>query len=195
MSKKIIKEPEMALDLYGYLKYMELRDGHILLNSQIDEHEVERFKRELREIIKLGKDVEIEINSPGGSVFDALNMYDTIKLSRKKGIKINATACGLAASASSMVILQAVDKRRITENTRVMIHQPKELSIGHFEPSDAEDRATELRKISDQLLGLLSKRCGKSVEVLNKMIERKDVWMSAEEALKFGLVDEILYVE
>lgn len=182
-------------DVNEYLRKRHLDEGRIFIDGAIGEYTVETFRDEIDEIVRdIDYHIRIEINSPGGSVFDALAIYDIIRLYKERDIIISVTACGLAASAACMVIMQAASEgeRVATKNTRLMIHQPKEWSIGRFEPSDAEDRATELRKVSNQLLGIISERTGKSIEELNKIMERKDIWMSAEEALEFGLIDQII---
>jgi ATP-dependent Clp protease protease subunit len=129
--------------------------------------------------------IKIYINSMGGSVFALFSILDTIK-----GIKspVYTIAVGEASSAGA-VLLSAGDKRFVGENARIMIHEVFSGVIG--KTSDIKDSVAELEKIENRLLEVLSKNTGKPVEQIKSDIEKFDKFMSAEEAIEYGLADNI----
>ncbi|MDA0323757.1 MAG: ATP-dependent Clp endopeptidase proteolytic subunit ClpP [Verrucomicrobia bacterium] len=133
------------------------------------------------------KDVNIYINSPGGSVTAGLAIYDTMQY-----LKCDiATYCvGQAASMGAVLLAAgAPGKRFALPNARIMIHQPWGGAQG--QASDVQIQAQEILRIRDCLNEILAKHSGKSVDVIAKDSDR-DNFMSAEEARKYGLVDEVV---
>ena len=126
-------------------------------------------------------DIQLYINSPGGSVYAGLGIYDTMQLVSSDV----ATICtGLAASMAS-VLLTAGAKG----NSRVMIHQP--IGGAEGQASDIEITAREILKLKKELYEIISSHSGKSIERIEKDADR-DYWMTAQEAKKYGMIDEIL---
>jgi ATP-dependent Clp protease protease subunit len=133
------------------------------------------------------KDVNIYVNSPGGSVTAGLAIYDTMQF-----LKCDiATYCvGQAASMGAVLLAAgARGKRFALPNARIMIHQPWGGAQG--QASDVQIQAQEILRIRDRLNEILAKHSGKSVDVIAKDSDR-DNFMSAEEARKYGLVDEVV---
>ena len=133
------------------------------------------------------KDVNIYVNSPGGSVTAGLAIYDTMQF-----LKCDiATYCvGQAASMGAVLLAAgAPGKRFALPNARIMIHQPWGGAQG--QASDVQIQAQEILRIRDRLNEILAKHSGKSVDVIAKDSDR-DNFMSAEEARKYGLVDEVV---
>lgn len=133
------------------------------------------------------KDILIYINSPGGSVYAGLGIYDTMQL-------INppvATVCtGIAASMSAILLAAGgKGKRSILPHSRVLIHQPMGGAEG--QASDIEIVAREIVKTRRELYEILSQHTGKPYEKIEEDADR-DYWMNAEEALAYGMVDEIM---
>ncbi|MDR2361258.1 MAG: ATP-dependent Clp protease proteolytic subunit [Prevotellaceae bacterium] len=133
------------------------------------------------------KDILIYINSPGGSVYAGLGIYDTMQL-------INppvATVCtGIAASMSAILLTAGYKgKRSILPHSRVLIHQPMGGAEG--QASDIEIIAREIIKTKRELYEILAFHTGKPYEEIEKDADR-DYWMNAEEAQAYGMVDEIM---
>ncbi|MBO4570758.1 MAG: ATP-dependent Clp endopeptidase proteolytic subunit ClpP [Bacteroidales bacterium] len=132
-------------------------------------------------------DITLYINSPGGVVYSGLAIYDTMQ-------SINAdvaTVCtGMAASMASVLLAAGTKgKRSILPHSRVMIHQPMGGAEG--QASDIEITAREILKLKAELYDILVEHTGKSLEEITRDADR-DFWMSAQEALDYGMVDEII---
>ena len=133
------------------------------------------------------KDILIYINTPGGSVYAGLGIYDTIQYVNPDV----ATICtGLAASMGAVILAGgAKGKRSALPHSRVMIHQP--LGGAQGPASDIEITARQIILLKKEIYEILSKHCGKTIEQLEKDADR-DYWMIAEEAKQYGLIDEVL---
>ena len=130
------------------------------------------------------RDIKLYINSPGGSVYDGLAIIDTMNYI---GPDVQTIGIGLQASMGAMLLSSgAKGKRFILPNARVMIHQP---SYGTGQAKEIELR--EGLYLKKRLVEILAKNTGKDPEQVEKDMDR-DNWMSAEEALKYGIVDEII---
>jgi len=133
------------------------------------------------------KDIQIYINSPGGSVYAGLGIYDTMQIIRPDV----ATICtGIAASMAAVLLCAGqAGKRSCLKHSRVMIHQPMSGTQGQV--SDMEIALKETLKVRDELYNIISTHSGKSFETVMKDSDR-DYWMAATEAKEYGMVDEIL---
>ncbi len=133
------------------------------------------------------KDIQIYINSPGGSVSAGLGIYDTMQLVSPDV----ATICTGMAASMAAVLLAAGEKGKRTAlpHSRVMIHQP--LGGAEGQASDIEITAREILKLKKELYEILAKHSGASVKKIEKDADR-DYWMTASEAASYGLVDEVL---
>ncbi len=133
------------------------------------------------------RDVQIYINSPGGSVYAGLGIYDTMQLISNDV----ATICtGMAASMAAVLLCAGTKgKRAALPHSRVMIHQPSGGAQG--QQSDIEISYHEITKLKKELYQIISDHSGAPYEKVDKASDR-DYWMIAEEALEFGMVDEIL---
>lgn len=133
------------------------------------------------------KDIQIYINSPGGSVYAGLGIYDAIQ-----NIKPNvSTICtGLAASMGAILLSAGADgKRSALRHSRIMIHQPLGGATG--QASDIEITNNEIQKLKGELYQILSDRTGKSYEQIEEDSDR-DYWLKAEEAKEYGIIDEVI---
>ena len=130
------------------------------------------------------------INSPGGGVYAGLGIYDTMQFISPDV----ATICtGMAASMGAVLLCAgAKGKRSALPHSRVMIHQP--LGGAQGQASDIEITAREILKLKDELYKIIAKQSGQSIEKVNQDSDR-DYWMKAEEAKKYGMVDEVLGAE
>jgi ATP-dependent Clp protease protease subunit len=133
------------------------------------------------------RDIQIYVNSPGGSVYAGLGIYDTMQY-------INpdvATICtGLAASMAAVLLCAGADKKRTAlKHSRVMIHQP--LGGAEGQASDIEITAREILKLKKELYDIIAHHSGKTYEDVEKNSDR-DYWMTADEAKDYGMIDEVL---
>lgn len=132
-------------------------------------------------------DIQLYINSPGGSVYAGLGIYDTMQLVSSDV----ATICtGLAASMASVLLTAgAKGKRSALPHSRVMIHQP--IGGAEGQASDIEITAREILKLKKELYEIISAHTGKGIDKIEKDADR-DYWMTAKEAKRYGMIDEIL---
>lgn len=175
---------ERAYDIYSRL----LKERIIFLSGPIDDHVANITIAQLLflESEDPKKDISLYINSPGGSVSAALAMYDTMQHVKPDV----ATICvGLAASAGAVLLSAgAKGKRFILPNAEVMIHQPWGGTEG--QASDIAITAKHILKTRENLNRILAKNTGKPIAQIEKDTDR-DYYMSADEAKKYGIVDEI----
>jgi ATP-dependent Clp protease, protease subunit len=135
------------------------------------------------------KPILLIVNSPGGSVDAGFAVWDQIKM-----LKSPITTCitGIAASMGSILSLCAPKGRRFaTENARIMIHQPAIHGSLSGQATDLEIHAREILKTRDKIIDLYADATGKAREDIEKSIDR-DTWLSAQEAMDFGLVDGLV---
>ena len=134
------------------------------------------------------RDIQMYINSPGGSVYAGLGIYDTMQFVTPD----IATICtGIAASMSAILMCAGVKgKRSALKHSRVMLHQPSGAIGG--QASDIEITAREIKKIKQELYNIIANHTGKPVDQVAVDCDR-DFWMSAEESKEYGLVDEVLF--
>ena len=132
--------------------------------------------------------LDIEINSPGGSVFDGYTIYQEIKSLRDRGVTVNATVTGMAASMAS-VICMACDKISMVKHGRMMIHDASSGAVGNAE--SLRKTADLLEAISEDIAVIYSDRTGIEKEEVREMMIR-ETWMNAREALANGFVDDVL---
>lgn len=139
------------------------------------------------ESIDAEKDISIYLNTPGGSVYAGLGIYDTMQYITPK---ISTICTGMAASMGAILLCAGEKGRRSAlRHSRVMIHQPMGGTSG--QASDIEIEAREIMKIKDELYQIISDHSGQSMEKIRQDGDR-DFWMSAQEALEYGMIDEIL---
>jgi ATP-dependent Clp protease protease subunit len=133
------------------------------------------------------KDILLYVNSPGGSVYAGLGIYDTMQYVRPE----IATICtGLAASMGAILLCGgAAGKRSALKHSRIMIHQPYG-GIGG-QSSDIEITAKQILALRKELYEIIAKHSGKSAEQIEQDADR-DFWMTSEEAKQYGLIDEVL---
>ncbi len=138
---------------------------------------------------KPGEEIKLYINSPGGVVTSGMVMYDTMKLISSP---VSTICMGLAASMGSILLSAGKKgKRFIYPHGEVMIHQPSISGYYQATSADIEIQAEQMKKTKDIGAKILSDNCGKTVDQIMKDFDR-DYWMSAKEAVDYGIVDAIL---
>ena len=134
------------------------------------------------------RDIEIYINSPGGSFTALTAIYDTMRYIKPD---VRTVCLGQAASAAAVILAAGTKGKRLAlPNSRILIHQPA-TEGGYGQSSDIEIQAREILRIRSLMEGMLSTDTGKSPEEISKDIER-DKYLTAEQALEYGIIDEIL---
>jgi ATP-dependent Clp protease protease subunit len=139
------------------------------------------------ESVDAKKDIQIYLNSPGGSVYAGLGIYDTMQYIQPDV----ATICtGMAASMGAVLLCAgAAGKRTALPHSRVMIHQPMGGAQG--QASDMEITIKEVLKLKKELYDIIAKHSGKDFKTVEKDSDR-DYWMKADEAKAYGMIDEVL---
>lgn len=133
------------------------------------------------------KDIFLYINSPGGSVYAGLAIYDTMKFLRSP---VNTYCMGIAASMGSFLLAAGTEgKRYALPNSRIMLHQPSGGTQGTA--ADIEIQAKEILHLRERLNRIYADNTGQSVEKINEDLDR-DVFMSPEEAKEYGLIDHVI---
>lgn len=168
-----------------------LDSRRIFLSNAVDNETADEIIRQLwyLELNQPGKPILFVINSPGGSVDSGFAIWDQIKMISSP---VTTLVTGLAASMGSVLSLCASPKRRFaTPNARIMIHQPLIGGVVQGQATDLEIQAKEMLKTRLRLIELYVGATGKDAETIDRTIDR-DTWMSAQEALEFGLLDGII---
>jgi len=188
MTRTVIEERNMPfreVDVFSRL----MADRIIFLGTEIDDYIANIIQAQLLflESADSKKDIQIYINSPGGSVYAGLGIYDTMQY-------INpdvATICtGMAASMGAVLLCAGqAGKRTGLKHSRVMIHQP--LGGARGQASDIEITAREIQKLKKELYDIIANHSGKTYEQVWKDSDR-DYWMIAQEAKEYGMIDEVL---
>ena len=166
-----------------------MMDRIIFLGTGIDDQVANIVTAQLLflESVDPNKDIQIYINSPGGSVYAGLGIYDTMQIIKPDV----ATICtGMAASMGAVLLVAGEKgKRSALKHSRVMIHQPSGGAQGVA--SDMEINLREMLKLKKELYDIISSHSGQTYEWVEKASDR-DYWMTSHEAKGFGMVDEVL---
>jgi ATP-dependent Clp protease protease subunit len=165
-----------------------LNERKVFLWGQVDDksakHVIDRLL--YLEMVTPDKEIQLIINSPGGYVTSGFAIYDTMK---SISSPVSTICSGLAASMGSIILSAGAKGRRfVLPHARIMIHQPSGGAGGAA--SDIEIQMEEIIKTKNLGAKLLSENCGQSLERIKKDFNR-DYWMSAEESIEYGIVDEI----
>jgi ATP-dependent Clp protease protease subunit len=191
ISPSILEERQLnvtQMDVFSRL----MMDRIIFLGMPIDDYVANVMQAQLLYLDSAdpGKDISIYINSPGGSVYAGLGIYDTMQFISSKV----ATICtGMAASmAAVLLVAGSQGKRSALKHSRVMIHQPMGGAQG--QASDIEITAREIQKLKKELYTIIADHSGTEFDRIEKDSDR-DYWMTAVEAKEYGMVDEVLFRE
>lgn len=176
---------ERSFDIYSRL----LRDRIIFLNGEVTAESANLVVAQLLflESEDPQKDIALYINSPGGSVYAGLGIYDTMQFIKPD---VQTICVGMAASMGAFLLAAGEKgKRYALPNARIMIHQPSGGSRGMA--SDIAIQAREIQDLKEKLNAILAERTGQTIESIAHDTDR-DNYMSSEDALKYGLIDKIL---
>ncbi len=188
ISPTIIEERQLniaTMDVFSRL----MMDRIIFLGVPIDDYVANIIQAQLLflESVDSRKDIQIYLNTPGGSVYAGLGIYDTMQYISPD----IATICtGMAASMGAILLCAgAKGKRTALKHSRVLIHQPMGSAEG--QASDIEITAREIQKLKKELYEIIALNSGQTYNKILKDADR-DYWMTSQEALDYGMIDEIL---
>lgn len=166
-----------------------MMDRIIFLGTEIDDYTANTLQAQLLYLdsVDPGKDISIYINSPGGSVYAGLGIYDTMQFINSPV----ATICtGMAASMAAVLLVSGEEgKRSALQHSRVMIHQPMGGAKG--QASDIEITAREIQKLKQELYTIISEHSHTPFDKVWADSDR-DYWMTSQEALEYGMIDQVL---
>ena len=181
----LLESNGMSVDIFSKL----LEDRIIFLSTEIDDYVCNIIKAQLLYLeMESDEDIEIYIDSPGGSVYSGLGLLDVMDYVTPEIVTINT---GLAASMAAVVLCSgAKGKRKSLKRSRTMIHQPLGYG-GYAQASDMEIEAKEINSLKKELYEIISDRTGQTYDKVHKDSDR-DYWMTAQDAKKYGMIDEII---
>lgn len=188
LTPNIIEERQMNIAIFDVFSRL-MMDRIIFLGTGVNDQVANIIQAQLLflQSVDASKDIQIYINSPGGSVYAGLGIYDTMQFVKPDV----ATICtGIAASMAAVLLCAGeAGKRSALKHSRVMIHQPMSGTQGQV--SDMEIAVRETIKVKEELYNIISKHSGKPYEQVEKDSDR-DYWMKSDEALAYGMIDEVL---
>lgn len=178
---------ERAYDIYSRL----LKERIIFLSDEVNDATASLVIAQLLflESEDSTKDISLYINSPGGSVSAGFGIYDTMRYIK---CDVSTICVGMAASMGAFLLAGGTKGKRFAlPNSEVMIHQPIGGTGGHTQASDMKIATDNILRTKDRLNRILSENTGKSIEEIERDTDRNN-WMTAEQALEYGLVDRIM---
>ena len=188
LTPNIIEERQMNIAIFDVFSRL-MMDRIIFMGTAINDQVANIIQAQLLflESTDASKDIQIYINSPGGSVYAGLGIYDTMQLIKPDV----ATICtGMAASMGAVLLCAGEKgKRSGLTHSRVMIHQP--LGGAQGQASDIEITAREILTLKEELYKIISKHTGQDYDKIYDDSDR-DYWMKADKAKEYGMIDEVL---
>ncbi|WP_323788465.1 ATP-dependent Clp endopeptidase proteolytic subunit ClpP [Psychroserpens sp.] len=188
LTPNIIEERQMNIAIFDVFSRL-MMDRIIFMGTAINDQVANIIQAQLLflESTDASKDIQIYINSPGGSVYAGLGIYDTMQLIKPDV----ATICtGMAASMGAVLLCAGEKgKRSGLTHSRVMIHQP--LGGAQGQASDIEITAREILTLKEELYKIISKHSGQDYDKIYEDSDR-DYWMKADKAKEYGMIDEVL---
>ena len=187
ISPSILEERQLnvtQMDVFSRL----MMDRIIFLGTEVNDYTANVIQAQLLYLdsVDSDKDISIYLNTPGGSVYAGLGIYDTMQFVKSRV----ATICTGMAASMGAVLLVAGEKgmRAALPHSRVMIHQPMGGIQG--QASDIEITAKEILKLKDELYQIISDHSGQAMDKIRQDADR-DYWMTAAEALEYGMIDKV----
>lgn len=188
ISPTIMEERQLnvtQMDVFSRL----MMDRIIFLGTQVDDYTANVIQAQLLYLDSAdsGKDISLYINSPGGSVYAGLGIYDTMQFIHSD---VSTICTGMAASMAAVLLVAGQkDKRFALKHSRVMIHQPMGGIQG--QASDIEITSREIIKLKQELYTIISEHSGQPYDKVYADSDR-DYWMTSQEALDYGMIDKVL---
>ena len=182
----LLESNGMSVDIFSKL----LDDRIIFLSTEVDDYVCNIIKAQLLYLeAESYKDIKIYIDSGGGSVYSGLGLLDVMDFVKPDISTVNT---GLAASMAAVILCSGTKgKRKALRRSRTMIHQPMTGFGSYAQASDMEIEAKEINSLKRELYEIISENTGQVYDKVNKDSDR-DYWMTAAEAKKYGMIDEII---
>ena len=187
ISPSILEERQLnvtQMDVFSRL----MMDRIIFLGTEVNDYTANVIQAQLLYLdsVDSDRDISIYLNTPGGSVYAGLGIYDTMQFVKSK---VSTICTGMAASMGAVLLVAGEQGMRAAlPHSRVMIHQP--LGGIQGQASDIEITAREILKLKDELYQIISDHSGQTMEKIRQDADR-DYWMTAEEALQYGMIDKV----
>ena len=187
ISPTILEERQLnvtQMDVFSRL----MMDRVIFLGTEINDYTANVIQAQLLYLdsVDSERDINLYLNTPGGSVYAGLGIYDTMQFVKAS---VSTICTGLAASMGAVLLVAGeTGMRAALPHSRVMIHQP--LGGIQGQASDIEITAKEILKLKDELYQIISDKSGKSMEQIRQDADR-DHWMTSQEALEYGMIDKV----
>ena len=187
ISPTILEERQLnvtQMDVFSRL----MMDRVIFLGTEVNDYTANVIQAQLLYLdsVDSERDINLYLNTPGGSVYAGLGIYDTMQFVKAK---VSTICTGLAASMGAVLLVAGEQGMRAAlPHSRVMIHQP--LGGIQGQASDIEITAKEILKLKDELYQIISDHSGKDIEQIRQDADR-DHWMTAQEALAYGMIDKV----
>ena len=188
ISPTIIEERQLnvaQMDVFSRL----MMDRIIFLGTQVDDYTANVIQAQLLYLDSAdpGKDISIYLNTPGGSVYAGLGIYDTMQYISSD---VSTICTGMAASMGAVLLVAGTKGKRFAlRHSRIMIHQPMGGAQG--QASDIEITAREIQKLKKELYTIIADHAGNPFEKIEKDSDR-DYWMTAAEAKEYGMIDDVM---
>ena len=187
ISPSILEERQLnvtQMDVFSRL----MMDRIIFLGTEVNDYTANVIQAQLLYLdsVDSDRDISIYLNTPGGSVYAGLGIYDTMQFVKSK---VSTICTGMAASMGAVLLVAGEQGMRAAlPHSRVMIHQP--LGGIQGQASDIEITAREILKLKDELYQIISDHSGQTMEKIRQDADR-DYWMTAKEALEYGMIDKV----
>jgi len=187
ISPTILEERQLnmtQMDVFSRL----MMDRVIFLGTEINDYTANVIQAQLLYLdsVDSERDINLYLNTPGGSVYAGLGIYDTMQFVKAR---VSTICTGLAASMGAVLLVAGEQGMRAAlPHSRVMIHQP--LGGIQGQASDIEITAKEILKLKDELYQIISEHSGQSIELIRQDADR-DHWMTSKEALAYGMIDKL----
>ncbi|MCQ2343231.1 MAG: ATP-dependent Clp endopeptidase proteolytic subunit ClpP [Paludibacteraceae bacterium] len=187
ISPSILEERQLnvtQMDVFSRL----MMDRIIFLGTEVNDYTANVIQAQLLYLDSADseKDIHLYLNTPGGSVYAGLGIYDTMQFVRSK---VGTMCTGMAASMGAVLLVAGeAGMRAALPHSRVMIHQPMGGIQG--QASDIEITAKEILKLKDELYQIIADHSGQQIDKIRTDADR-DYWMTAQEALEYGMIDKV----
>ena len=187
ISPTILEERQLnvtQMDVFSRL----MMDRVIFLGTEVNDYTANVIQAQLLYLdsVDSDRDINLYLNTPGGSVYAGLGIYDTMQFVKSK---VSTMCTGLAASMGAVLLVAGeTGMRAALPHSRIMIHQP--LGGIQGQASDIEITAKEILKLKEELYQIISDKSGKSIEQIRQDADR-DHWMTSAEALEYGMIDKV----
>jgi ATP-dependent Clp protease protease subunit len=184
---EFVEKVEKKVD--DIVEYELLKHNTIVLHGELTEELCNRVSKQLLFLaLKGAKEINIILNSVGGEVYHGLLVFNTLEDLKQRGIQVTIEARGLCASMGVLILMGAT-KRIAAKYTRFLLHETSSFTYGKV--SEMKEGVQELERLNAMLDEIIIERTKISKKVLEEKTRKREWWLSAEEALKYGIIHEI----